>query len=93
MELDRNVIADRVVNPSQGGQTAQPSSEADDASGAVVVWVQTILVLVIIVGSMLAGWLMWSSKQMAEASVTQASTEEEPQASGGGLLARAERLK
>jgi hypothetical protein len=93
MELDRNVIADRVVDPSQGGQTAQPSSEADDAAGAVVVWVQTILVLVIIVGSMLAGWLMWSSKQTAEASVTQASTEEEPQASGGGLLARAERLK
>jgi hypothetical protein len=80
-------------NPSQGGQTAQPSSEADDAAGVVVVWVQTILVLVIIVGSMLAGWLMWSSKQTAEASVTQASTEEEPQASGGGLLARAERLK
>ena len=93
MELDRNVIADKVIDPSQGGQTAQPSSEADDAAGAVVVWVQTILVLVIIVGSMLAGWLMWSSKQTAEASVTQASTEEEPQASGGGLLARAERLK
>jgi len=95
IELDRNVIADEVFDPSQGGQSGQTSNETDDAGGATVVWIQTILVVVILVGLVLVGLLLRSNKRPAHASemLTGPSTQEEPQSSGGGLLARAERLK
>jgi hypothetical protein len=95
VELDRNVIADEVFDPSQGGQSGQPSSETDDAGGTAAVLIQTILVVVILVGLVLAGLLLWSNKRAAHATevFTGPSTEEEPQPSSGGLLARAERLK
>lgn len=94
-ELDRNVIADEVFDPSQGGQAVPSANDAGDSAGSSVPWVQLTLVGIILVGLVVAGLILWSNRQASQGTnvVTVHTTEEEPATSSGGLLARADRLK
>ena len=94
LELDRNVIADLVFDPNAGGSSSSEGVQTEDTSSSSLSQLAMLGGLAVALLGIL--FFIVSRTSLSAGSSNEPSTEDAPASDasgGGGLLARADRLK